>query len=203
MNKTTATDLLTATMLAILTLLPAAGLALFTGDAHASTPSAQWELKGVSLNMPAAQAKELFPAATCQNMAPGVELCEDVNAQFAGGTARVVLKFLDGRLISIVANDLDRNQAESAAQGLTTKFGAANTTTAQNRYVQQLDRRVTANAYVWRDGDATITVLPFERGRVGGKEFYAQVTLSLIGLHDTVWLPRARGEAVMTASADI
>ena len=54
------------------------------------------------------------------------------------------------------------------------------------------------------DGLAPVpTVLPFERGRKGGKEFYSQVTLSLIGLHDTVWLPRARGEAVMTASADI
>lgn len=202
MNKT-ATNLLTTTMLAILTLLPAAGLALFAGDAHASTPSAQWELKGVSLNMPAEQAKQLFPSAECKTMAPGVELCEDTNAQFAGGSSRVVLKFLDGRLISIIANDLDRNQAQTAAQGLTAKFGAANSTNAQNRYVQQFDRRITANAYVWQDGDATITVLPFERGRKGGKEFYSQVALSLISLHDTVWLPRARGEAVMTASADI
>lgn len=194
MNKTM-TTLLTSTALAV--------LAIMSGAAVAATSSAQWDLKGVSLNMPAEQAKQLFPSADCKVMSEGVELCEDVNSQFAGGSARVVLKFLDGRLISIAANDLNRDQAESAAQGLTTKFGAASTTNAQNRFVQQLNRRVTANAYVWRDGDASITVLPFERGRTGGKEFYSQVTLSLIGLHDTVWLPRARGEAVMTASADI
>ncbi|GGD58628.1 hypothetical protein [Pseudoxanthomonas indica] len=93
-------------------------------SAQVSASPSDWELKGLKLDMTIEEVKARFPASECKTRAPGIEMCIDKTATFAGGSAHLVTKFLDGQLVSITLNRISIEQTESAGQGLIAKFGA-------------------------------------------------------------------------------
>lgn len=177
-------------------------LAALSLPVAAQSPGQLWELKGFHLGMSMEDAKAAIPNGKCEVKAPGVELCEDRNMPFAGGTTRLVVKFLDSRVVSISANDITREQAQNAALGLISKFGPATNVNTDTRYVQRLDRQVSAKVYQWRDGDVALVVTPFKFSD-GRKDIFAQVLLSQLSVHDEQWLRRARGQASNAVATDI
>ncbi len=173
---------------------------LASSVAIAGDAAAVWELKGQKLGMTKEASLALAPNATCKEYAPGVDMCIDSTATFAGSPAHLVLKFLDGKLISVTANQLDWQKAEEAGAGLVQKFGPADRQAARSTHVMDRRGTISSTYRLWQDGDIALAVEPFEDVKEGN--YFASVDLSDTAVHDQVWLPRAKGQKV-AASSDL
>jgi hypothetical protein len=174
-------------------------VALATSSAAlAGDGAAQWDLKGQKLGMPKEESLALAPNAACKEYAPGVDMCIDKSATFAGTPAHLVLKFLDGKLIAVYANQFDWSKAEEAGAGLTQKFGPAKGQTGRTVHVMDRRGNISSTYYLWQNGSEALVVEPFDDVRDG--EHFAAVKLTDTAVHDKVWLPRAKGQKVADAS---
>lgn len=173
------------------TLFALAALVAATTTQAQSAKSTAWELKGLRLDMAAAEVKAMFPASECKLLARGVELCVDKTATFAAGPAHLVTKFLDGRLINVTLNRISRTQAASAAQGLIAKFGPTSYSNTKWKYVEADDKMQNVTTHVWNDGDIVLFVEPLDEFiRKTGTQ-YSAVTLTSRSKHDGAWIDRA------------
>ena len=172
-------------------------LCLCSTLASAAPSPSDFEIKGLRLGMASSEVKALMPQAQCEVLSPGVELCVASDVAFAGGTTRLVMKHLDGSLISVTATDISRSQAASAGLGLVQKFGNADNDRQISRVVR--GERAYARTMLWRRGDELLLVIPFDQPIGSGADYTAAILLVLHSVHETSWLPRSRGETVKVA----
>lgn len=157
-----------------------------------------WELKGVQLGGSVADAKAKFPSLECLSPTSGIEFCSTRQFEFAGGNGRLMLKYLDGRLVMVKIAELSRGQATSAGLGLEQKFGAPSSDRMVRRSVGDGSRMESARWAMWRAPNIMLFVAPFEE-RDGGDRT-AAVTLFDVQGHDYQWLPRSQGKPVHVAT---
>lgn len=182
----------------ILASLAAAGFATFAANVHAAEGGKQLELKGQRIGMTRAESLAIAPAAECEVMAPGVEMCIDKQATLVDMPGHLVLKFLDGRLVSATVNRIDWTAAEKTASALTAKFGAADERAFRVEEVMDTRQNLRSEHSVWRSGSVSLSVVPFARSHKG--QHFASVSLMDVAAHDANWLPRARGEHVASTT---
>lgn len=168
-----------------------------SGVAVAGDGPMEWDLKGQKIGMSKEESLALAPAAMCKEYAPGVDMCIDKKATFAGAPAHLVLKFLDGKLIGVYANQFDWSFADEAGAGLTQKFGPAKTQSSRTVHVADRRGNITSTYRVWKEGTVALVVEPFDDIRDGNH--FAAVKLSDTAVHDQIWIPRAQGKKVAAA----
>ena len=183
---------------ALIRVLALSALSLASTIASAASSSSDFDIKGLRLGMPSAEAKALIPSGRCDTLAPGIELCVANDVPFAGATTRLVTKHLDGSLISITATDINRTQAASAGLGLADKFGSPDNDREISRVVR--GERTYARTMLWRRGEQLLLVIPFDQPIGSGADYTAAILLVLHSVHETTWIPRSRGEKVKVAT---
>lgn len=186
-------------------------LAAAVGQAAANPPSnpypsevaKTWELKGIRLGAGIDDARALFENMRCRSLAAGVDECVADNVAFAGGQAKMILRFLDATLISISAEQISREQTETAGFGLEEKFGAPTRDWIERKDVGA--RRVemeSARRMIWLSDNFALMVLPFSQRNYDTGDYFSVVMLVDLKRHDREWMPRSEGKPAK-ATTDI
>lgn len=169
--------------------------AILGSPAVAQEAPPQWELKGLHLDMTIDEVKTAFPASECKNYAPGIDMCIDETATFAGGSAHLVTKFVDGQLINVTVNRISIDQTESAAQGLIAKFGQPQQNFTRRVYVKSTKSNRVVSSLTWEANEASIDVDPMDLYLPKANQNFGTVVLMYRDRHNNVWVPRAKGQS--------
>jgi len=159
-----------------------------------------WELKGLKLGGSIDQAKATFPQLQCETEAAGVEGCFAREIDFAGGKARILLRYLDGSLVLIKIGGLTRTQIESASLGLVQKFGPASNETMTRRTVGRDLHWESSRSMNWRSPGTMLFFSAYDAWVKDIDDYTGAITLFDIQGHDHQWLPRSEGKPVTVAT---
>lgn len=182
----------------------AAGIAL-GGLAHAESATQALELKGLRLGMTAEEVKALYPQATCEQMAEGLERCSDPEATINDRKSHLDIYFLDGTLLSVSYQRLLTRHAQDIGDLLAAKFGPPTYRAMETAWHLGSDSQDRRPRSTWDREGEQLQVIPFALHDRKADNTYSTVRLIHATRWDGEWLPRLRaGEhAKKTAGLDV
>lgn len=190
-------------------LLLTAGLAT-AGDTPTATEATQarpkYELKGIALGDDIEAVKAGLPGADCESFGDGsAAQCYVEKTTIAEKPASLLVRFLDGKVISVSLTMMTQQDAFAAGDALKIKYGAPDFTSDRQAMIIRRDGRWnrTFQIPVW-EVSGTKQILYVEPASYTDerKQFtYAGIEMLDQHLHNDIWMARKEGRA--TAANDL
>jgi hypothetical protein len=195
---------ITATALLLTASLAMAGDAPGATDATQSRP--KLELKGIALGDDMDAVKAKLPNADCESFGDGsASQCYVDAITIAEKPAALLVRFLEGKVVSVSATRMTQSDAFAAGDALKIKFGAPDYTKDKRVTIHRRsqNRSVAYTLPVWEEGEGQ-QVLFVDPARYTDQDeqfTYAAVLLIDQHLHNDIWMAKKEGRA--TAANDL
>lgn len=175
---------------------------------NASAPKAgnrpQLELKGIKLGDDLATVKAALPQATCETLADPLlgECWQPEGATLGGKPAQILVRLLDGKVVSVMALHMTQDDAYDVIEALKVKFGNPDVDAPRKVVLVRPERttRPIYTIYGWIEdgGNHDLNIDPDNWTDTRRDFTYAAITLTDHNAHNNQWMPRFNGTANTT-----